>query len=121
MVKLVCLVRRKPGVGVEEFHRHWRDVHGPLVAGTEMAKYVLRYEQHHRLASDYERADTPWDGAAVMWFATADDYWSFVAHPDYASTVHPDEQQFLDTDHLVWMLTEEPNVFVDRLGAAATP
>lgn len=120
MVKLVCLVKRKPGLSPEEFHHHWREVHGPLVRGTEMARqYVLRYEQHHRLPSDYQRADTDWDGVAVMWFASTDDYWAFVSHPDYATTVHPDEQQFLDTDHLVWLLTDEPDVLVDRLPPGA--
>ncbi len=32
MIKRMSLLRRKSGLTEEEFDRHWRDIHGPLVA-----------------------------------------------------------------------------------------
>ena len=36
VVRLTCLLRRKPGLTPEEFHEHWREVHGPLIAAASM-------------------------------------------------------------------------------------
>ena len=33
MIKLVSMLKRKEGLTPEEFHRHWREVHGPLIGG----------------------------------------------------------------------------------------
>ena len=33
MVKLTCLLKRKPGMSPETFHEYWRNHHGPLIAG----------------------------------------------------------------------------------------
>ena len=40
MVKVSVLVKRKPGMSASEFHRYWKDVHGPLVLG------VLEFLRH---------------------------------------------------------------------------
>ena len=37
MVRLTCLLRRKQGLTPAEFHAHWRDVHGPLIARARAA------------------------------------------------------------------------------------
>ena len=38
---------------------------------------------------------------------------AFCAEPAYAELIAPDEEQFLDRDALVWMITEEPIVTID--------
>ncbi|MCZ7531446.1 MAG: EthD domain-containing protein [Acidimicrobiia bacterium] len=70
MIKLIALVKRNPELSREEFHRHWREHHGPLIRNSEAAnRYVVRYEQNHRLADDYDRdgtgiGDRGFDGAS---------------------------------------------------------
>jgi hypothetical protein len=32
MVKFFFILRRKPGLSAEEFHRYWKNVHGPIVS-----------------------------------------------------------------------------------------
>ncbi len=49
MVKLVFCVRRRPDIGAGEFHRYWRDVHGPLVAGVAPALGIRRLRRVHTL------------------------------------------------------------------------
>lgn len=113
MVVLTCLVRRKPGMSPEEFHRHWREHHGPLVARTRSGSHVLRYEQHHRALSDYgPEDDGGYDGVTVQWFASRAEYEAHVAEPDFAE-VWADVERFLDVDRLTYVLTDETVVVVD--------
>jgi uncharacterized protein (TIGR02118 family) len=59
-------VRRKPGMTVEAFQRHWREIHGPLGAALPSLR---RYVQSHPRPSAYDRGRDPaWDGIALIWF-----------------------------------------------------
>lgn len=113
MVVLTCLVRRKPGLSPEEFHRHWRERHGPLVARTQSGSHVIRYEQHHRALADYgPEDDGGYDGVTVQWFASRAEYDMHVAAPDFKE-VWADIETFLDVERLVYVLTDEEVVIVD--------
>jgi uncharacterized protein (TIGR02118 family) len=113
MVKLTCLVRRRAGMSPEEFHRYWREQHGPLVISTASGSHVIRYVQHHRALEDYTGDDDPgYDGVTEQWFANMDEYKAHVAEPDFAR-VWADIAKFLDTDRLEFVLTEEPVVILD--------
>jgi len=114
MVKLFALLRRRPGMGVEEFRDHWRDVHGPLIRDTpELARHVLRYEQHVRHRPDTISGNDGLDGVAVQWFDSIDDFVGFVSEPAYAELIAPDELRFLDIDAVEFLITEEPHVVID--------
>ncbi len=114
MVKLLCFLKRKPGMSAEDFHRHWKERHGPLIAGLpKLARHIVRYEQHPRLAGYEHLGSEGFDGVAVQWFLAIDDFMAFVAEPDYAKHVFPDEEQFLDRGGLVWMITQTPTVVID--------
>jgi uncharacterized protein (TIGR02118 family) len=64
--KGIGFVRRKPGMTVEAFQRHWRNVHGPLGAALPTLR---RYVQSHTRLSAYDRGRDPaWDGIAIVWF-----------------------------------------------------
>jgi uncharacterized protein (TIGR02118 family) len=113
MVKLTCFLRRRPGMTAEDFDRHWREVHGPLIAGLPtLARHVVRYEQHPRLSGSDAVGTPGYDGVAVQWFRSLEEFMAFVSEPDYARHVAPDEGAFLDRAGLVWMLTEEPRVVI---------
>ena len=63
MIKLTVLVKRNPALSVEEFHEEWR-AHGRMIADEPVfARYIKRYEQHHRVPADYRNGDT-YDGMA---------------------------------------------------------
>ncbi len=115
MIKLFAVVRRKPGMSPEEFHEHWREVHAPLVAASRSGSHVLRYERHPRPLDDYDRPfASDVDGVTVQWFASGAEFDASVAEPDYAD-IAADVDTFIDTDNLTWVLTEEPEVVIDRL------
>jgi uncharacterized protein (TIGR02118 family) len=101
MVKLICFVRRKPGMGADEFHRYWREVHGPLVASTKSGGHALRYEQNHRVREHWDQQG--YDGVTEQWFRSVDDFFASLQENDY---------HLIDVDSLEWMIAEEPEVIV---------
>jgi uncharacterized protein (TIGR02118 family) len=110
MVRLTCLLRRKEGLSPAEFHAHWREVHGPLIAASRSGSHVVRYEQHPRALEDYAGDDDPgFDGVTVQWFESLDAYRAHMAEPDFPD-VWVDIESFLDTDRLHFILTEHPRV-----------
>lgn len=120
MVRLTCLLRRRPGMTPTEFHRYWRQHHGPLVASTRSGSYVVRYEQHGRPLDDYRGDDDPgFDGVTVQWFASMGDYQASLEEPDF-QLVMADISKFLDVESLHFVVTEEPGVVIDgAIGGAA--
>ena len=112
MIRLTCLLRRKPGMSSDEFHAYWRDVHGPLIASTKSGAHVLRYEQHHSV--DANENARGYDGVTIQWFESADAFFASLKEDDYA-LIDADTRKFLDVDKLEFILTEEPEVVFDRL------
>jgi uncharacterized protein (TIGR02118 family) len=106
VVKLVCLLKRKPGMTPEEFQTYWRDVHGPLVASTRSASHVRRYEQHPAATPP---GDDGWDGVTIQWFDSVDGFYASLREDDY-KLIDEDTRRFLDVDRLQFVLTEEPRV-----------
>jgi hypothetical protein len=109
VIKLVALLKRKPGLTPEQFREHWLEHHAPLIAGTpELARHLVRYEQ---LIAD---TGTPgYDGVTIQWLESRAAFEAFVAEPAYLELVYPDEERFLDRDATVWMITEAPAVAID--------
>jgi uncharacterized protein (TIGR02118 family) len=112
MVRLTCLVRRKPGMSPEDFHAYWRDRHGPLVAASRHGAHAVRYEQHHRPLADYgPEDDGGYDGVTMQWFTTMDDYVASTTEDDFP-TIWADLKEFLDVSRLALVVTEEPPVVI---------
>lgn len=102
--KIVEIVSRKKGMAVEDFQRHWRDIHGPLGASIPQ---VRRYVQNHARLSAYDRGRTPvCDGYAMVWFNSMDDMRASPSTKEYEATV-ADEANFIDHDRLDFVITKE--------------
>lgn len=112
MIQLVCFLHRRPDLSPADFDRHWRERHGPLIAGLpDLARHVARYEQNPRLASDYVREagrDEPgFDGVTIMHFESVAAYDAYANHPLYEREIAPDEEEFLDRPQSTWFLASE--------------
>ena len=113
MIKLICFVKRKPGMDREEFHRYWREVHGPKVRSSRMGSHVVRYEQHHRSAGDYAQPGrSEYDGVTVQWFRSMAEFDASLQEPDFAD-IAADMDNFMDTSSIEWIMTDEPDVIID--------
>ena len=64
MIKVCELVKRRPGMTVEQFQDYWRTTHGTMVAGIPG---IQRYVQSHPLPGGYRRGELPYDGVAEIW------------------------------------------------------
>jgi uncharacterized protein (TIGR02118 family) len=102
--KHVEFVTRAPGLGVDEFQRYWRGVHGPIAATIPVLR---RYVQSHTRRAAYESGRAPaYDGVAITWFDDTPAMRVSAASPEYART-RADEPNFLDTSRLPVIVTRE--------------
>jgi uncharacterized protein (TIGR02118 family) len=121
MVKLVFCLRRLPHVSREEFQRHWRDDHAPLVRAAAPALRIRRYVQLHTI-------DTPlhdglrrgrggaaeYNGIAELWFDSLDDLVAAGGTPagrEAGRRLLEDERRFIDlANSTLTLATEHPVV-----------
>ncbi len=64
MIKSVVIFRRRPGMSVEAFGRHWQAEHAPLVC---RLPGLRRYVQSQTLESAYRKFTPACDGGAERW------------------------------------------------------
>lgn len=112
MVKFVVCVRRKAGMSAEEFHRYWRETHGPLVRSVpEFLRHVRRYVQSHTVADAASifpaGGGDSFDGYAELWFDDLDAVRRAFSEPRYLEVIRPDEPKFVDLERCVVSVTEE--------------
>ncbi len=111
MISLHAFLVRKPGISHEDFVAYWRDHHGPFIRGTpELARHLLRYEQHPRIPGS-RGGDTDYDGVAIQSFASWDDFAAMLTG-EAGEAMRADEANFLDSERLTVLFTEEPNIVV---------
>ena len=70
MIKVIVIVKRKPGISREEFYKYWKEVHGPLVS--RHIPYMKKYVQNHFV--DIPGLAYEGDGIIETWY---DDVESF--------------------------------------------
>jgi uncharacterized protein (TIGR02118 family) len=109
MIKLICFLKRKPGMTPEEFHAYWRDHHGPLVMSTKSGSHVRRYEQNARPLDSYRPGDDGWDGVTEQWFDSVADFYASLREEDY-KLIEEDTHRFLDVPSLQVVLTDDARV-----------
>lgn len=103
-VKNVEFVTHKPGLPIEDFQKHWREIHGPLGAAIPVVK---RYVQSHTRLSIYQKGKTPaYDGVALTWFDSTQAMRTSATTPEYDRT-RADEVNFIAPGKLPVIITKE--------------
>jgi hypothetical protein len=119
MIRLTAMLRRNPALTAEEFQAHWRDVHaGKIVSELRVRSRLVRYEQHPRLATGGNgwAGTEGFDGVAVQWYQSLDDFIAMTSDPGYQETIAPDERRLLDLAGGVYLLTDEPRIIIEGPG-----
>lgn len=111
MITLICPVNRRPGLTPGEYHRHWREVHAKLLAGTPtIARHLQGYTQYPAAPASYQGGNQPaWDGVAIARYASMDAMNALFTEPDYRRLIQPDEEYLSDPAAVRWILCESPN------------
>ena len=117
MIKLTFAVRRRTDIDPAEFHRYWRDQHGPLVRSLQSVLGIYRYVQTHRMETalnDALRASRgalePFDGVAELWWDDLDALVEAISSPEGSAagqTLLEDEARFIDLEQSALWLGHE--------------
>lgn len=75
MIRLTFLLRRKPGMSLDEFQRYWLNEHGPLLASHANHLAMQRCMQVWTLPDENDRftgtrgtMESPYDGVTEIWW-----------------------------------------------------
>ena len=109
MIKAITCIKRKPGMGVEDFQAYWRGQHADVVA--KLPK-IHRYVQSHSLPGGYRKGELPYDGIAEIWVESVDVLRAWAGSAEYQA-VELDENNFIDRSKTDLILTLE-HVIKDR-------
>ncbi len=121
MLKLVFVIRRRQDVPPEEFHRYWRDEHGPLAGGLLESLRARRYVQSHTvqpelnaaLAATRQTAEA-FDGIAEISWDSFDAFFAASTSEEglrAGATLMEDEARFIDFERSSLFVTEEHTIF----------
>lgn len=118
-LKKIAFLVRRPDLSHEQFTRHWREQHGPLVARSPgYERYRLGYAQNHVLGTTPIGRPFPWSGMAEFWLpGEAPNEEDFSSTPIYRDRIAVDERLFIDMAATVSMAATETQV-VDGQGPA---
>jgi uncharacterized protein (TIGR02118 family) len=97
-LKKIAFLVRRPDLSHEQFSRHWRETHGPVVARSPgYDRYRLGYAQNHVLGPTPIGQAFPWSGMAEFWLPgetpNEDDFSSTAIYRDRIAV---DERLFID-------------------------
>lgn len=115
-LKKIAFLVPKPGLGDQDFRRYWREVHGPLVAGSPgYGEWRLRYAQNHGLGPGPLGRPFAFAGLAEFWLpgrAPNEDAFSETAI--YRERIAPDERNFIDMQRTISFAALEQVLVVGR-------
>lgn len=127
MIKVIGLLRRKPGISREEFLRHWKDHHGALAMRIpEFARHVRKYVQVHAVKPPeldarerYQQAALPmeYDGAVEMWFDSPEEMqkaFAALSDPVACKELREDEDRFIDGKNTLTVMVGEEFPIYER-------
>lgn len=111
MFKIMVMIKRKPGMGMEEFIQYYETRHAPL--GLSKVPNLKRYVRHfiRPFGNDtYASAkESPYDVITELWFDDQADFqqgMAYLADPATAAIIQADEEQLFDRSSIQFMVVE---------------
>ncbi len=105
MIKLIGLIKRKPGMTRDEFSGYWKEVHASVAL--QHMPGIVRYVQNHQVKlNDREPA---WDGVVELWFADLESFQKMSKWylSDAGKVLRDDEDRFIDRSKTINFISEE--------------
>ena len=112
MVKASVLIKRKQGMSSADFHRYWKEKHGPLALGVnDFIRHIRRYVQSHQIPEEalqgMRHAGFKYDGIVELWADSIEEMKRAFDSPGYKKVIQPDESNFCDDSEVIFMVTED--------------
>lgn len=112
MIKGIATAAAKPGLDKDEFHRYWRQTHGPLALQMSALRHYVQCYRTRDTFPGFENC--PYDGVAEIWFDDLETLNNLPNDPEYINGAQADEPNFVDMSKLAFLATEE-HVFIDEV------
>jgi len=106
MIKIVYCITKLPQLSNDEFHRYWRENHGPIAAKIPGCR---KYVQSHTIHRAWGGREPSFDGVAELWF----DDWQALERAGGSAEVRAaleDERKFIDHSRTAFFVAEEHHV-----------
>jgi uncharacterized protein (TIGR02118 family) len=104
MIHVHYFITRKPSLSDAEFHRYWREVHGPIA---KRIPQLRTYIQSHRIPFTADILNSPYDGAAEVWLDNEAALEQLRKEDAYLKGALADEPNFIDMKRVEWQVTED--------------
>ncbi len=113
MIKMVNLLKRKPGMSMEKFIKYYETVHSKI-GEKYLARHAVRYVRRylHPLAQGLDSAETARNYDVIMeaWFPDQKAFEGFfaeVATPEVQAEIREDEEKLFDRNYMDFYMVEE--------------
>jgi uncharacterized protein (TIGR02118 family) len=106
MVKIVYCISKLPHLSTEEFHRYWREVHGPIAGRIPGCR---KYVQSHTIHRALGEREPSFDGVAELWFDDWQALEAAMASAEVRAALE-DERKFINHSRTAFFVTEEHHV-----------
>jgi uncharacterized protein (TIGR02118 family) len=103
MIKVITVLRRKPGMELGAFTDYWRTEHAEAV---KRVPGILRYVQSQTIASGYRNGNPVYDGIAEIWYADSAAMHRAAETPQAAAALK-DDDHFIDLKSMASIVTDE--------------
>lgn len=105
MLKVFALIPSRSDISVEQFHSHWRDVHGPLATRITTLRGYVQSHSVREGPTGLPRA--AYRGVAEVWFDDLETAAGMGTDPDYVHGCGADEPNFIDRSGLSFLFTRQ--------------
>ncbi|MGD9602913.1 MAG: EthD domain-containing protein [Gammaproteobacteria bacterium] len=112
MFKVMILIRRKPGMSMEEFIRYYETSHAPLGASKvpNMKRYVRHFLRPYGNAVYGTDPASQYDVVTELWFDDEADFqrgMAYLTEPETARIIGEDEEKLFDKSSIRFYVVEE--------------
>ncbi|MEQ8661552.1 MAG: EthD domain-containing protein [Gammaproteobacteria bacterium] len=112
MFKVMILIKRKPGMSMEEFIDYYETRHAPLGASKvpNLKRYVRHFVRPYGNAVYQADSDAPCDVLTELWFDDEADFergMAYLTEPETAAIIAADEEQLFDRASIRFMIMED--------------
>ena len=107
MVKAISMHKRKPGMSIEGFRKHYEEIHVPL----GLKYFPLKGYRRNCVVHPPGGKELDFDVITEYWYGSMEDYQAAMAfwkgNPDAVKEIHDDELSFRDESKTMVFLVEE--------------
>jgi uncharacterized protein (TIGR02118 family) len=123
MFKVMVMIKRKPGMSMEDFIAYYENHHAPL--GASKVPNLKRYVRHFIRPYGNEvygaDAEPPYDVLTEIWFDDEADFergMAYLTEPGTAAIIGADEENLFDKASIRFMLMDDHETDLDSARTA---